>query len=352
VSGAGAGVSVDSRRSRSGPAHAMNADRPAPGPIAGWPWLPDLASASLTPAAGPPATPCCADELVGLVTGPRTGTGTASVFAASDRSGALDQLGPRAERQPGGWACASACWLGDDELARTVDRYLSPDERALFEGFDDHGGRSWLAGRIAVKDAVCWWLADRHEVVSPADVVVATDTAGRPYLRSHGSAAAPYLAALDLRLSVAHLFGVGVAIVARKTPVGIRIEELVAGPRPAAPAPAAPVLGVGPCVMGGPAVEPGALGGGELADGEAAVLTACAREAAARCRASGTRAGGARTVTALGPDAFLVDDQLVRCVVLDPDRFCSQAGHPLVVGWTVTGEALDRRDDSRSAGIR
>jgi len=68
-----------------------------------------------------------------------------------------------------------------------------------------------------------------------------------------------------------------------------------------------------------------------------------AKEAAGKAAGTGLAGRPTRFVTRLvGPDLFTVGTHLIRCARLDPVRWCSFAGHPLVVGWTLS---VDRRLD-------
>ena len=98
-------------------------------------------------------------------------------------------------------------------------RYLGRAERAEYDQHHPLGQRQFLLGRIAVKDAVRRWLwAQGHGPLFPAEIVVANEPSGRPIARG------PYL--VDLRVSLAHVDGAAVALVADGVDVGIDIEKI------------------------------------------------------------------------------------------------------------------------------
>src|SRR5205823_13334747 len=78
---------------------------------------------------------------------------------------------------------------------------------------------SWLAGRIAAKDAARDWLW-RHGngPIFPVEIAVDSEPSGRPVLRVPGG--------LDLRVSIAHKGDVAVATVALGRDVGIDLERV------------------------------------------------------------------------------------------------------------------------------
>ncbi len=84
--------------------------------------------------------------------------------------------------------------------------------------------RDWLMGRIAAKEAVCGWLAERYGVaVLPADVEIVPDADGRPFVN------ASMLAALGLpapAISLAHSGGGAAAVAAPQNLVaGVDLES-------------------------------------------------------------------------------------------------------------------------------
>lgn len=111
---------------------------------------------------------------------------------------------------------------------------LSRHERATFYGLPVTGPRreEWLMGRIAVKDAVREWAAQRHDLhLAPADVEIVTDNLGAPSIRCAAlqKVGAP-------KVSVAHSRRYAVAIAADEA-VGVdyqrvaqvRVDELIRG---------------------------------------------------------------------------------------------------------------------------
>jgi phosphopantetheinyl transferase len=262
------------------------------------------------------------------------------------------------ERYPGGWACVADGW----SAAGVLGRYLAPCERAAYDRLSAAVQPAWLLGRVAAKDAVRWWLADRGLTVEPAHVVVANEPSGRPVIDTTASPSGGSLREHDLRVSIAHVAGAGVAIVAEGDDVGIDVEE--AAPRPrsfarvafSAHERAERVRATSRPPWGEAAADPHA------AMDEATWMAAawCAKEAAGKAAGTGLQGRPTRFVTRLvGPDLFTVGERLVRCARLDPVRYCSHAGHSLVVGWTVrSGGAAaadldldDLDDDDRDVGV-
>ncbi|MFC7303041.1 beta-ketoacyl synthase N-terminal-like domain-containing protein [Streptomyces monticola] len=152
-------------------------------------------------------------------------------FAGLDarRTGGYPERRGLAEAQPGGWVLLQDDWpdLASRELVMRT--YLSAVERQEYERRPPRGRRQWLLGRIAAKDAVRHrlWEQGAGEVF-PAEILVRSDRAGRPYLTGlHGRA----LATLDL--TIAHRGDAAVALVRprpqgapRPLRLGIDIEEI------------------------------------------------------------------------------------------------------------------------------
>jgi phosphopantetheinyl transferase len=121
----------------------------------------------------------------------------------------------------GGYTLVFERWSDSATRDLIMRRYLGRDERPEYERRHPLAQRQFLVGRVAVKDAVRRWLwGGGHGPLFPAEVVVANDHAGRPVARG------PYGA--DLRVSLAHVDGAGVALVGEGVDVGIDIEKIEA----------------------------------------------------------------------------------------------------------------------------
>jgi phosphopantetheinyl transferase len=102
---------------------------------------------------------------------------------------------------------------------RIARRFLGEVERAEYELQTPRRRRSWLAGRIAAKDAVralLWRLG--HGPLFPVEVAIANEPSGRPVVRTSTGR--------NLRVSIAHKGEVAVAMACEQTPVGIDIERI------------------------------------------------------------------------------------------------------------------------------
>jgi len=98
-------------------------------------------------------------------------------------------------------------------------RYLGRDERAQYDRHNPLAQRQFLLGRIAAKDAVRRWLWDRgHGPLFPGEIVVANGPSGQPLVRG------PF--DTDLRVSLAHVDGLAVAVVAEDADVGVDVEQV------------------------------------------------------------------------------------------------------------------------------
>jgi acyl transferase domain-containing protein/phosphopantetheinyl transferase len=108
-------------------------------------------------------------------------------------------------------------------LAHTV---LSRTERAALATLPTNGKRrvDWLMGRLALKEVVRYWLARVQGVLLlPADIEIATDALGKPYVVEAGLESFAPLP----EVSVAHAEGAAVAIAAPpEITVGIDFEPL------------------------------------------------------------------------------------------------------------------------------
>ena len=124
-----------------------------------------------------------------------------------------------AERMPGGWVLVREGWVDTATRDVVMRRFLGRDERADYEGRNPNAQRRWLLGRVAAKDAVRAWLTDRgHRPIFPVELAVANDDHGRPSVTGPHSE--------DLRISIAHTAGIGVALVGEGVDVGIDVEPV------------------------------------------------------------------------------------------------------------------------------
>jgi phosphopantetheinyl transferase len=105
-----------------------------------------------------------------------------------------------------------------------VHTLLSREERELWQGLSASPKRrnEWLMGRITLKEVARRWIADRYNVLLyPADIIIRTDAAGKPYV------AAEYLDTVCVppQVSLAHADGFSVAVAGpADRPVGIDLE--------------------------------------------------------------------------------------------------------------------------------
>ncbi|MEU9246081.1 beta-ketoacyl synthase N-terminal-like domain-containing protein [Streptomyces sp. NPDC048385] len=129
------------------------------------------------------------------------------------------------QTQPGGWALLHERWpdLASRELI--MRNSLGGAERSQYAERPPRGRRQWLLGRIAAKDAVRQWLWQHGEgPVFPAELRVANDASGRPYVVGVHGRTLP-----ELDVSLAHRAEAAVAIVRPHTPgpgPGIDLEEV------------------------------------------------------------------------------------------------------------------------------
>lgn len=125
-----------------------------------------------------------------------------------------------AEPQPGGWVLVHEGW--PDSASRDVvqRRFLGRAERSDYDARNPNVQRTWLLGRIAAKDAVrdLLWRTGSEARIFPVEVPVRNDADGAPHVTSPDGS--------DVRISIAHTAGLGVAIAARGVPVGIDIERI------------------------------------------------------------------------------------------------------------------------------
>ncbi|WP_406281968.1 beta-ketoacyl synthase N-terminal-like domain-containing protein [Embleya sp. NBC_00896] len=126
------------------------------------------------------------------------------------------------EPQPEGWCLLRTRWPDPASQDLVMRRYLDAAERADFAGKAPRARRSWLLGRVVVKDAVREHLWARgHGPLYPAQVRITHDRAGRPL--AHVIAEPDARAPVPPHVSVAHSHRLGVAS-ASDRPTGIDIE--------------------------------------------------------------------------------------------------------------------------------
>ena len=84
--------------------------------------------------------------------------------------------------RPGGWCLVRRHWDGSSSRDLLMRQYLGAAEREVYHRLRPRERGRWLLGRIAVKDAVRYWLWDRgHGPLFPAELTVhdpADDAAG------------------------------------------------------------------------------------------------------------------------------------------------------------------------------
>jgi phosphopantetheinyl transferase (holo-ACP synthase) len=244
------------------------------------------------------------------------------------------------EPQPEGWVLVRERWSSGAARELVARRYLSRGEREVYERQNLRAQRAWLLGRIAVKDAVRRWLADRGErMVFPVEIEVGNDDHGAPFVRSRR------LDGHDLRVSLAHAEWAAAAIVAEGRAVGIDLAEVrERGPSFAAVAfsDAERSASTGSASTG--SVSMGSVSMGErLGDPLAVTAAWAAKEAASKAEGTGLHGRPADFVTIVSGDGHVdVGRHRVAWRDLDPDDIISAAGHRLVAAWTV------ERDQSSS----
>ncbi len=125
-----------------------------------------------------------------------------------------------AEPQPGGWVLVREGWPDSASRDVVMRRFLGLDERADYDARNPNVQRTWLLGRIAAKDAVrdLLWRSGSEARIFPVEVTVTNDAEGAPHVTAPDGS--------DVRVSIAHTAGLGVAIAARGVDVGIDIERI------------------------------------------------------------------------------------------------------------------------------
>jgi acyl transferase domain-containing protein/phosphopantetheinyl transferase len=125
-----------------------------------------------------------------------------------------------AEPQPGGWVLVTEGWPDSASRDVVMRRFLGIDERSDYDARNPNVQRTWLLGRIAAKDAVrdLMWRTGTDGRIFPVEVTVSNDAEGAPHVTAPDGS--------DVRVSIAHTGGFGVALAARGTDVGIDIERI------------------------------------------------------------------------------------------------------------------------------
>ncbi|MGN6692901.1 MAG: 4'-phosphopantetheinyl transferase superfamily protein, partial [Aquihabitans sp.] len=125
-----------------------------------------------------------------------------------------------AEPQDGGWVLVTEGWPDSASRDVVMRRFLGVGERSDYDARNPNVQRTWLLGRIAAKDAVrdLLWRTGTEGRIFPVEVQVANDADGAPLATAPDGS--------DVRVSIAHTLGLGVAIAAHGVPVGIDIERI------------------------------------------------------------------------------------------------------------------------------
>jgi len=123
------------------------------------------------------------------------------------------------QQETGGCWVAKETWRSSASRYMIARRYLDADDLARYQAKNPMAQRTWLLGRIAAKDAVRQWLWDRgYGEIFPIEIKVANQDTGRP------SVSGPFTE--DLRISVSHSVGIGVALVAEDRDQGVDVEKI------------------------------------------------------------------------------------------------------------------------------
>lgn len=156
----------------------------------------------------------------------------AHIFAGDDRVSPVLRF-PRyylaAEPQPGGWMLLRERWPSGAARDMVARRYLSQAERAEYDRQNLRDQRAWLLDRVAAKDIVRRWLADRDIQAYPIEVGVTTEPDGRITVTS------PYLAGHDLRVAVSHVEWLTAVVLADGVDPRIELVEVTDPVAAAAP---------------------------------------------------------------------------------------------------------------------
>ena len=101
---------------------------------------------------------------------------------------------------------------------------LGREEREVWRELPTNPKRrsEWLMGRIALKEAARYWIAQHYGVLLyPADIIIRTDNAGKPYIAADGLEAI----AEPPQVSLSHAGGYNIAVAGPShTPLGIDLE--------------------------------------------------------------------------------------------------------------------------------
>lgn len=133
-----------------------------------------------------------------------------------------------AEPRPEGWVLVREGWPDSASRDVVMRRFLGRRERADYEARNPNVQRTWLLGRIAAKDAVRRLLWDGGAgPIFPVQVGLRNDDDGRPVVDLADDLVASLSGedgGADVRVSIAHTAGCGVALAAVGVDVGIDIE--------------------------------------------------------------------------------------------------------------------------------
>lgn len=129
-----------------------------------------------------------------------------------------------ARQQAGGWWLVREEWPDSASREVVMRRFLGANERPAHLAKNPRAQRSHLLGRIAAKDSVRGLLAEAGNPGSfPGEIEVHNRESGQPYLTSP---IRDWLTGFDIRVSLAHSGGLGVAIAADGVDVGIDVEKV------------------------------------------------------------------------------------------------------------------------------
>ncbi|QKX03645.1 4'-phosphopantetheinyl transferase superfamily protein [Aquimarina sp. TRL1] len=100
-------------------------------------------------------------------------------------------------------------------------RYLNSKEKEVFNSLKLSQQRSWLMGKVAIKDAVCKYIADTTgNQLFPGEITVHSDPSGKPYVTGEGNELE------GIHVSLSHKEKLAVATVSSIRNPGIDLEEI------------------------------------------------------------------------------------------------------------------------------
>jgi phosphopantetheinyl transferase len=125
-----------------------------------------------------------------------------------------------AKPDPEGFFVTRESWRSAASRYFIARRWLDWDDMGHYLAKNPRAQRFWLLGRISANDAVRQWLWDHgYGKLHPVQIRIRNEESGRPVVSG------PFTE--DLRLSVAHTEGLGVALVSEGRDVGIDVEKIV-----------------------------------------------------------------------------------------------------------------------------